>query len=98
VMNAIEAMASKQDGFRKLEISTRAQQEGYVGVSVKDSGTGIEPEVAQRIFEPFFTTKSSGIGLGLPICRTIIEGHGGRLWAEPAAPHGAVLQFTLPPQ
>jgi PAS domain S-box-containing protein len=98
VMNAIEAMTSKQDDFRKLEISTRSQQEGYVLVSVKDAGTGIEPEVTQRIFEPFFTTKSSGVGLGLSICRTIIEGHGGRLWATPAKPHGAVLQFTLPPQ
>ena len=98
VMNAIEAMASKQDGLKKLEISTRSQQEGYVLVSVKDFGTGIEPEFTDRIFEPFFTTKSSGVGLGLSICRTIIEGHGGRLWATPAEPHGAVLQFTLPPQ
>jgi C4-dicarboxylate-specific signal transduction histidine kinase len=98
VVNAIEAMASRQDGFRKLEISTRSQQEGHVLVAVKDSGTGVESEATQRIFEPFFTTKPNGVGLGLSICRTIIEGHGGRLWATPAEPHGTVFQFTLPPQ
>ena len=98
VVNAIEAMSSRQDGFRKLEISTRSQQEGYVQVSVKDSGTGVESEATQHIFEPFFTTKPNGVGLGLSICRTIIEGHGGRLWATPAEPHGTVFQFTLPPQ
>lgn len=96
VMNAIEAMASKQEDLRKLEISTRSQQGGYVLVSVKDSGMGIEPEETQRIFEPFFTTKPSGVGLGLPICRRIIEGHDGRLWATAAEPHGSVFQFTLP--
>lgn len=98
VMNAIESMASKQGGVRKLEIRTQSQQEGSLLVSVKDSGTGIEPGATQHIFEPFFTTKSSGVGLGLSICRRIIEGHGGRLWATPAEPQGAVLQFTLPPQ
>jgi PAS domain S-box-containing protein len=98
VVNAIESMASRQDGFRKLEISTRSQQEGYVLVSVKDSGIGVESEATQHIFEPFFTTKPNGVGLGLSICRTIIEGHGGRLWATPAEPHGTVFQFTLPPQ
>jgi PAS domain S-box-containing protein len=98
VVNAIEAMASRQDGFRKLEISTRSQQEGYVLVAVKDSGTGVDSEATQHIFEPFFTTKPNGVGLGLSICRTIIEGHGGRLWATPAEPHGTIFQFTLPPQ
>jgi C4-dicarboxylate-specific signal transduction histidine kinase len=98
VMNAIESMAAQPDGLRKLEISTRSQQEGHVLVSVQDSGTGIEPAAAQHIFDPFFTTKSSGVGLGLSICRRIIEGHGGRLWATPGEPHGAVFQFTLPPQ
>lgn len=96
VMNAIEAMASKQDGPRKLAISTLSQEDGYVLVSVKDSGTGIEPGSTQRIFEPFYTTKPSGVGLGLPICRRIIEGHEGRLWATPAEPNGSVFQFTLP--
>ena len=98
VMNAIEAMASKLDGPRRLEISTRSQQEGRVLVSVKDSGIGIEQGAAQHIFDPFFTTKSSGVGLGLSICRRIIESHGGRLWATPAEPRGAMLQFTLPPR
>jgi PAS domain S-box-containing protein len=98
IINAVEAMASKQDGLKKLEIITQSQQVGHVLVSVKDSGTGVDPEEIQRIFEPFFTTKPSGVGLGLSICRTIVEGHGGRLWATPAEPHGTIFQFTLPPQ
>lgn len=96
VMNAIEAMVSKHESLRTLVISTQRQQEDRVLVSVKDSGIGFDPGAAQRMFEPFFTTKSSGVGLGLSICRRIIEGHGGRLWATPAEPEGAVLQFTLP--
>lgn len=98
IMNAIEAMAASQSSSRRLEISTHLQQEGWVSVSVRDSGTGFESDATQRIFEPFFTTKVSGVGLGLSICRSIIENHGGRLWATPAEPHGAVFQFTLPSQ
>jgi PAS domain S-box-containing protein len=98
IMNGIEAMVARQGGPRRLEISTKSRQEGGVLVSVKDSGTGIEPGVAERIFEAFFTTKSSGVGLGLSICRSIIERHGGHLWATPAEPHGTVFQFTLPAQ
>jgi PAS domain S-box-containing protein len=98
VVNAIEAMASQQDGLKKLEISTRSQQEGHVLISVKDSGTGMASEAIERVFEPFFTTKPNGVGLGLSICRTIIEGHGGRLWAAAAEPHGTVFRFSLPPR
>jgi PAS domain S-box-containing protein len=98
IMNAIEAMTTSKGGPRQLEISTDAEREGRVLVSVKDSGIGIGPEADQRIFEPFFTTKVSGVGLGLSICRSIIESHGGRLWAAPAKPHGAVFQFSLPSQ
>jgi hypothetical protein len=71
VMNAIEAMASKQESLRSLVVSTWLQQEHHVLVSVKDSGIGLDPVGSQRMFEPFFTTKSSGVGLGLSICREL---------------------------
>jgi signal transduction histidine kinase len=61
-----------------------------------DSGTGLDPTIAERIFDLFFTTKADGMGMGLSICRSIIDGHGGRLWASPAPSHGALVQFTLP--
>jgi len=66
-------------------------------VAVKDTGTGIDPATAERIFESFFTTKSNGMGMGLSICRSIIEAHGGRFWASPRAPHGTAFRFTVPP-
>ena len=66
-------------------------------VQVRDSGPGIDPEKGERVFEPFYTTKTSGVGMGLSICRSIINGHGGRLWAEANEPRGAVFQFILPP-
>jgi hypothetical protein len=65
-------------------------------VAVRDSGPGIDPEHLERVFDAFYTTKSSGVGMGLSICRSIINAHGGRLWAEPNEPRGAVFQFTLP--
>jgi signal transduction histidine kinase len=65
-------------------------------VAVADAGTGFNPGIADRIFDPLFTTKSNGMGLGLSICRSIVEAHGGRLWASPGSPHGAVFQFTMP--
>ena len=61
-----------------------------------DSGPGLDPTIADRIFDPFFTTKAGGMGMGLSICRSIIDGHGGRLWASQAPSHGALVQFTLP--
>jgi len=63
---------------------------------VADSGTGLDPTIAERIFDPFFTTKAGGVGMGLSICRSIIDGHGGQLWASPAPSYGALLQFKLP--
>ena len=77
-------------------ISTELTEENGVFVTVCDSGPGIDPEHVERVFEAFYTTKSSGVGMGLAICRSIIEAHGGRLWAAANEPRGAVFQFTLP--
>jgi hypothetical protein len=78
-----------------LLISTEQDQKGVL-VAVRDSGHGIDPENLERVFDAFYRTKSSGVGMGLSICRSIIDAHGGRLWAEANAPRGAVFQFTLP--
>jgi two-component system sensor kinase FixL len=72
------------------------RDDDQVCISVQDSGIGVSTEVMARLFEPFFTTRSRGIGMGLPISRSIIEAHGGRLWAESTASQGSVFQFTLP--
>jgi signal transduction histidine kinase len=88
-------MGSAEAGPRELLIGT-AQDHTGVLVAVRDSGTGIDPEHLQRVFDAFYTTKSSGVGMGLSICRSIIDAHGGRLWAEANEPRGAVFQFTLP--
>ena len=96
ILNAVEAMDSVEERGRRLSI--RTEQRGAVGilVAVQDSGPGIDPEHLQRVFEPFYTTKPSGLGMGLSICRSIIDAHGGRLWAEANQPRGTVFQFTLP--
>ena len=94
IMNAVEAMTTSTDRTRELLISSARSPEGVL-VQVRNSGPGIEPEVADRIFEPFFTTKAEGIGMGLSISRSIIESHGGRMSLVPAS-LGALFQFTLP--
>jgi PAS domain S-box-containing protein len=96
ILNAVEAMSSVEKGARKLSISTEEEQTGGVRVVVSDSGPGIDPAHLERIFNPFYTTKTSGIGMGLSICRSIIDAHEGRLWADANQPRGAVFQFTLP--
>jgi PAS domain S-box-containing protein len=96
VMNGIEAMQSVTDRPRELSIRSRQDKEKKVLVSVTDCGVGIPAENADRLFNAFFTTKSSGMGMGLSICRSIIEAQGGRLWATANVPHGATFQFTLP--
>jgi PAS domain S-box-containing protein len=96
VLNAVEAMSSVKAGPRELKISTEQTQENGVLVSVRDSGPGIDPEHVERVFQAFYTTKPSGVGMGLSICRSIIEAHGGRLWADANEPRGAVFRFTLP--
>ncbi|MGA3089791.1 MAG: ATP-binding protein [Terriglobales bacterium] len=94
-MNAIEAMNSVDDRPRQLLIRSR-RQDCDVQVSVHDSGVGVAPELMARLFEPFFTTRSQGIGMGLPISRSIIEAHGGRLWAESTLNQGSDFRFVLP--
>jgi PAS domain S-box-containing protein len=96
VMNGIEAMQSVTDRPRELVIRSRQDEKRQVLVSVTDCGVGIPAENADRLFNAFFTTKPSGMGMGLSICRSIIEAHGGRLWATANVPHGAAFQFTLP--
>jgi PAS domain S-box-containing protein len=96
VMNGIEAMQSVTDRPRELVIRSQQDETRRVLVTVTDSGVGISAENADRLFNAFFTTKSSGMGMGLSICRSIIEAHGGRLWATANVPHGATFQLTLP--
>jgi PAS domain S-box-containing protein len=96
VMNGIEAMKSVTDRARELVIRSDQDETRQVIVSVTDCGVGISAENADRVFTPFFTTKSSGMGMGLSICRSIMEAHGGRLWASANLPHGATFQFSLP--
>jgi signal transduction histidine kinase len=95
-MNGIEAMQSVTDRPRELVIRSRRDETQQVSVSVTDCGVGIAAENADRLFKAFFTTKSSGMGMGLSICRSIIEAHGGRLWVTANLPYGATFQFTLP--
>lgn len=95
ILNAVEAMGSVEAGARELLISTGQGPTGVL-VTVRDSGPGIPPEHLERIFQSFYTTKSSGTGMGLSVCRSIIDAHGGKLWAEPNEPRGAVFHFTLP--
>jgi PAS domain S-box-containing protein len=96
VLNAVEAMGAVETGPRELLISTEQTEANGALVAVRDSGPGVDLEHVGRVFEPFYTTKSSGVGMGLPICRSIIDAHGGRLWADANEPRGAVFQFTLP--
>ena len=96
VLNGIEAMAEITDRPRELAIVSEPAEAGGMLISVEDTGPGLDPAIAERIFEPFFTTKTNGMGLGLSICRSIIEAHGGRFWASPCKPHGTAFRFILP--
>jgi signal transduction histidine kinase len=95
ILNAVEAMGSVATEARELSISTEQDRTGVL-VVVRDSGPGINPTHLERIFEAFYTTKAGGTGLGLSICRSIIDAHGGRLWAEANEFCGATFRFTLP--
>jgi C4-dicarboxylate-specific signal transduction histidine kinase len=96
LINAIEAMSGMSEGPRELLISTTKTDSEGVLVAVRDSGPGLAPERVDGLFESFYTTKPGGLGMGLSICRSIIEAHHGRLWATANTPRGAVFQFTLP--
>jgi two-component system, LuxR family, sensor kinase FixL len=96
IVNGIEAMADIADRPREIVIRSRRDESGEVLVEIEDAGTGIDPAQAARLFNAFYTTKRDGMGMGLSICRSIIEAHGGRIAARPNAPHGAVFQVALP--
>ncbi len=96
IMNAVEAMSGVQDRVREIVISTAREGDDEVLVSVKDSGVGLDPQNREKIFDAFHTTKSMGMGMGLAISRSIVEHHGGRLWAAPSEGPGATFVFTIP--
>jgi two-component system sensor kinase FixL len=93
IRNAIDAMV--ESPVRSLSIRTNRGREAHVEVTVEDTGSGISETIAPQLFQPFVTSKQSGMGIGLSICRTIIEAHGGRIWFEPAANGGTAFHFTL---
>jgi signal transduction histidine kinase len=96
IVNAIQAMSGIGEGARELQISIVSIEPEGVCVAVRDTGVGLRPESLPRLFQPFYTTKPDGMGMGLSICRTIIEAHGGRLWATRCEPRGALFQFAIP--
>jgi len=96
IINGVEAMSSVADRRRELLVYSRLHESNQVLVGVRDSGVGIAPENLKKIFDPFYTTKSQGMGMGLAISRSIVEAHGGRLWATINEDRGATFQFTLP--
>jgi C4-dicarboxylate-specific signal transduction histidine kinase len=96
IVNAVQAMSGVSEGSRELLISTGAAESDDVLVAVRDTGPGLPPSSAEHLFDAFYTTKADGVGMGLSICRSIIEAHGGRLWASANLPRGAVFQFTAP--
>jgi signal transduction histidine kinase len=95
ILNAVEALSGVREGSRALRIGTGPEASGGVLVTVQDSGPGLHPERIDRLFEAFYTTKSGGMGMGLSICRSIVEVHGGRLWASANDERGATFHFTL---
>jgi signal transduction histidine kinase len=96
IINAVEAMSSANKGSRELRISTRKDASSEILITVQDSGPGLNPESFERLFDPFYTTKPCGMGMGLSICRSIVEAHKGQIWATRTAGPGASVQFSLP--
>ena len=96
VINAVQAMAGVSEGPRELLVTTGSAESDGVLVAVRDTGPGLSPSSAERLFDAFYTTKPDGMGMGLSICRSIIEAHGGRMWASANLPRGATFQFTAP--
>jgi signal transduction histidine kinase len=95
IVNAVEAMSSVTDRERVLHIKSAIMPSG-VRITVADAGTGIDQDSIERIFDTFFTTKSHGMGMGLSICRSIVEAHGGRLSVSPSHPYGSIFEIDLP--
>jgi signal transduction histidine kinase len=98
ILNAVQAMGTVGESARQMLITSRQIESNDLYVGVQDTGPGLSPETLSRLFEPFYTTKPNGMGMGLTICRSIIEAHGGRLWVSACQPHGALFQFAIPAQ
>jgi signal transduction histidine kinase len=96
ILNAVQAMNESGLALRELQIGTEANGSDGVLISIRDSRPGIGPQSIEHLFDPFYTTKQAGMGMGLAICRSIVEGHGGRIWATANVPRGAAFHFTLP--
>jgi signal transduction histidine kinase len=96
VLNSIEAMGSVATSARMLAISSIDEKPKWVTASVTDTGSGLDPDASSKVFDAFYTTKADGIGIGLSICRSIIERHGGIITAWPNHPRGTTFQFSLP--
>jgi signal transduction histidine kinase len=96
ILNALQAMGAVGEDARQVLITTSLTELNDLYIGVQDNGPGLSPETLSRLFEPFYTTKPNGMGMGLAICRSIVEAHGGRLWATACQPHGALFQFTIP--
>jgi signal transduction histidine kinase len=96
LMNAFDAITEAKSDRREVTIEMAPEKAGWIRLSVSDTGAGIDPSVANRLFEPFVTTKSKGMGLGLLVTRSIVENHGGKIWATPNPDRGATFTFTLP--
>ncbi|WFU82425.1 ATP-binding protein [Bradyrhizobium sp. CIAT3101] len=96
ILNAVQAMGAVGEGARQMLITSRQTDLNDLYVGVRDTGPGLSPETVSRLFEPFYTTKPNGMGMGLTICRSIVEAHGGRLWVSAGQPRGALFQFAIP--
>jgi C4-dicarboxylate-specific signal transduction histidine kinase len=96
VLNAVEAMSALTEGPRELQFVTSRTESNHVLIAVRDTGPGLAPAAEENLFKAFHTTKPNGLGLGLSICRSIVESRDGRMWASANTPRGAVFQFTLP--
>jgi C4-dicarboxylate-specific signal transduction histidine kinase len=96
ILNAVQAMDEVPDEAREVRVTTSEYSPGEVRLGVRDTGPGLSPDGFSRLFEAFYTTKPDGMGMGLAICRSIVEAHGGRLWASANTPRGAMFQFSIP--
>jgi signal transduction histidine kinase len=96
VLNTIQAMDNQEGGLKELVVTSCREPANEIIISIRDSGVGIDANQFEHLFQPFFTTKPAGTGMGLAICRSIVESHGGRIWFKPYVNHGATFQFCLP--